>query len=439
MVGLAWKERESPEQNISRYAKGIQMNQPFRDIPYMGVINVVNEAAKLGFYNGNPDWSNLGQGQPEIGDIEGAPTRFDEFAVKPIDHAYGHINGMQELREAIAAHYNRLYRVGKTSKYTADNVSVASGGRLMLSRVFASLGKINLGYQIPDYTAYQEQLEYHEYRFKPVLMVAEMENDFRISPAQLERAINRQGLGAFVASNPCNPTGQVMAGAELKGWVDISRETQCVLVLDEFYSHFIYQPDGAPAGGPVSAAAYVEDVNADPVVLIDGLTKNYRYPGWRLGWTIGPKDVIETIGRAASAIDGGPSNPVQRAAIQVLEEGRADQETAALRQVFSQKRNLMLSELQAMGIKCPIGSNSTFYVWASLEGLPEPFNDANYFFREALKNRVMTVPGPSFDVNPGGRRTKPSPYAQWMRFSFGPSKDNVVAGLGRLREMLQKA
>ena len=82
---------------------------------------------------------------------------------------------------------------------------------------------------------------------------------------------------------------------------------------------------------------------------------------------------------------------------------------------------------------------STFYCWATLRNLPEPFNDAMTFFWRALDRRVMTVPGQFFDVNPGDYRQGPSPYEQWMRFSFGPDMDNMIQGLDRLAEMLAEA
>jgi aspartate/methionine/tyrosine aminotransferase len=208
------------------------------------------------------------------------------------------------------------------------------------------------------------------------------------------------------------------------------------MLLDEFYSHFIYQETSGPGPGPVSGAAYVENVNEDPVLLVDGLTKSFRYPGWRVGWAVGPRSMIEILGRAASAIDGGPSRQLQRAMIEVLEPARADQECDALRAVFSRKRDLMISRLDEMGFVMPRRSDSTFYVWACLEGLPEPINDGESFFREALKRKVITVPGEFFDVNPGGARSGPSPFRQWMRFSFGPEESNMVQGLDRLVEMV---
>jgi aspartate/methionine/tyrosine aminotransferase len=292
-----------------------------------------------------------------------------------------------------------------------------------------------LGYQIPDYTAYEDMIGYHMHRVEPVLVETFAEDGFALSPERFEETV-AQGLDAYILSNPCNPTGQVIQGAHLASFVNTARRHRCTLILDEFYSHFIYTPDGRPGAGPVSAAAHVEDVNVDPVLIIDGLTKSFRYPGWRVGWVVGPRDMIENIGRAASAIDGGPSQPIQRMAQLVLEPDRADQETTALRQVFARKRQIVLDSLCALGVRFPHDCEGTFYVWGSIADLPAPFNDADHFFREALKRRVMTVPGHFFDVNPGQSRSD-TRYRQWLRFSFGPPEDNVRMGLSRLTEMLR--
>lgn len=409
----------------------------FRYVPYMGVIFVVHEASKLGFWNGHPDWCNLGQGQPEVGDIPGAPPRVSEIKFDPADHAYGPVGGTEALRQAIAEHYNRLYRRGKASQYGKENIAVADGGRLVLSRVFAALSSVKLAYKVPDYTAYEDMIGLHLARLSPVMLRAEVDERFSITAARLEREVVSQGIQAFVFSNPCNPTGQVVRDDELRGYVRVARDHDCTLVCDEFYSHFIYADDGTPGDGPVSAAAYVEDVNSDPVILIDGLTKGFRYPGWRVGWAVGPADMIEILNRVASAVDGGPCQPMQQhAALTVLEPARADQETTALRATFVKKRNLMVARLKEMGLVCPCPPQGTFYVWASVENLPPPLNDAEGFFRAALQHKVMTVPGHFFDVNPGGDRKEPSPYASWLRFSFGPPEDNVRMGLDRLQRMI---
>jgi aspartate/methionine/tyrosine aminotransferase len=410
-----------------------------REVPFMGVIWVVHEAVQLGFWNGHPDWCNLGQGQPEVGPMEGAPPRIDTVRLEPADHAYGPLGGTDELRDAIAAHYNRLYRQGR-QPYSRANVAVAQGGRLALTRAAAVLAPGTIGYQLPDYTAYEDMLELHLARITPIALRTREADGFRLRVDAFERAAAEQGLAAFLFSNPCNPTGNVVAGSELADLVGVCRARGVTLLSDEFYSHFHYTRAGQPAAGPVSAAAYIEEVERDPVLIVDGLTKSFRYPGWRIGWAVGPRAMIDSLSRGASGIDGGPSRIAQRAALQALEPARADQETNAVRRVFARKRNLMVERLGRMGIRCQPEPTSTFYCWASLEGLPGELSDSMRFFRAALARKVMTVPGPFFDVNPGKRRHgsahADSPYRQWMRFSFGPSEDNLRTGLDRLEALV---
>ncbi|HIG38531.1 MAG TPA: pyridoxal phosphate-dependent aminotransferase [Candidatus Poseidoniales archaeon] len=404
----------------------------FREVPYMGVIWVVAEAHKRGFWNGNPDWCNLGQGQPEIGEMEGAPERLRSVVIEPEDQAYGPINGTDEMRQAVADHYNRYYRRGKRL-YTAANVGIAQGGRLMLSRVFGAV-QGRMGYQIPDYTAYQDMMDYASSRLDPVLIATSEENNFSIPAVEFVEAA--KGLDSFLVSNPCNPTGHVIQGGELESYCETARNEGCTLIMDEFYSHFIYEGD-QPGCGPVSCAQFVDNPDTDPILVIDGLTKSFRYPGWRMGWVLGPPEIIETLGRVASAIDGGPSRVSQRMALRALESSYADQETGALREVFVKKRNMMVERLTKMGMRCLPGA-ATFYIWACVESLPEPLNDGMGLFWAALDRKVMTVPGEFFDVNPGGERGGESPFRQWVRFSFGPPHDNVDLGLTRLEELFRE-
>lgn len=410
-----------------------------RTVPYMGVIWVVHEAKKLGFANGHPDWCNLGQGQPEVGPIDGAPPRIDTVQIRPEDHAYGPLEGIDELRAAVAAHYNRLFRKDRRSQYGPHNVAIAQGGRLALSRAMAALGAVSVGYQLPDYTAYEDMLDLHMARVLPVPVRTREQDGFALTPAAFAGAVEAHGLGAFVVSNPCNPTGNVIDGDDLAAIVAAARDRRVTLVMDEFYSHFVYTADGRPGDGPVSAARFVDDVERDPVLLVDGLTKSFRYPGWRVGWVVGPSEMVEQIARTASALDGGPSRWAQRAALVALEPERADAETGAMRAEFTRKRNAMVEALEAMGIELACRPRGTFYCWGTLRRLPPPLDDAMTFFRRALERKVLTVPGEFFDVNPGRLRQGPSPYRQWMRFSFGPPMANLRTGLERLHEMVRAA
>ncbi|MBL8764572.1 MAG: pyridoxal phosphate-dependent aminotransferase [Phycisphaerae bacterium] len=410
----------------------------FRQVPFMGVIRVNVEAMKLGYRMGDPSWSNLGQGQPEVGDIEGAPPRFDEFEIDLADHAYGPVEGISELREAVANHYNRLYRQGKASQYSAENVCICPGGRAALTRIGAALSDVRLGYFTPDYTAYEDLLSTFR-RLDPQWIELRPEHAFRIDPAELDQRVERDRLGVLLVSNPCNPTGTVVRGSELAAWVEMSRRRGVTLLMDEFYSHYVYAPmAGQQRPGPVSAAEFVGDVNADPVVVIDGLTKCFRYPGWRVGWVVAPRAVVQALTAAGSFLDGGASRPIQRAAVEVLRPNRADQEVEAVREVFAEKNRLTVERLGALGVRFPAPAIGTFYAWGSVRELPAPLNDGQGFMREAFKHRVLTVPGEYFDVNPSRQRSGPSPLGGYVRFSFGPPKANLIAGLDRLSEMVSR-
>lgn len=410
---------------------------PFRSLPFMGVIRVNNEAmTKHGWKMGDPSWTNLGQGMPEVGDIPGAPPRVDHLKIEVSDHAYGPVEGIPELRQAVADHYNRLFRKGKASQYTMENVAIAGGGRLALSRIGAALDKTRLGYFTPDYTAYEDLMTtFH--RLDPVWIDLPAKDGFKISPAALEARVAKDNIGALLISNPCNPTGVMIEGDELAAWVGMARKRGTVLLMDEFYSHYHFSSVGVAAGGPISTASHVDDVNTDPVVIIDGLTKCYRYPGWRVGWVVAPKQVIHTLTAAGSFLDGGSSRPIQRAAIEVLKPARADQETDAVRREFAIKQRITVTRLQELGITFPGALRGTFYAWGCVENLPAAINHGEGFMREAFKHRVLTVPGEFFDVNPHRERTGRSPLAGFVRFSFGPPRANLEAGLERLAEMVR--
>ena len=410
----------------------------FRDVPRTGVIYVTAEATRLGFDPRDRAWCNLGQGQPETGDLPGAPPRVHLVPVEVDDLEYAPVAGVRELREAIASLYNRLYRRGMPSRYSAENVAVSGGGRAALTRAAASLGHVNLGHFLPDYTAYEELLDIFK-AFTAIPILLEGERGYAFTAEDLRREIAGRGLSALLASNPCNPTGKLVQGDELARWVEVARDLDCTLLLDEFYSHYVYT--GAPGRLPVeSAASYVEDVDEDPVVIFDGLTKNWRYPGWRVTWTVGPRSVVEAVASAGSFLDGGGSRPLQRAAIPLLAEEAVAAETMAIHAVFGEKRAVMLRRLDSMGIRTDRVPDGTFYVWGSVANLPPPLSDGMGFFRAALREKVICVPGEFFDVNPGKRRSRAgSRFRQYVRFSFGPPLEALETALGRLEEMIARA
>lgn len=405
----------------------------FRQVPRTGVIYVMHEAAQHGFQYGSPEWANLGQGSPETGPLEGAPPRIEHLDISPGSHAYGPIEGERALRQKVADLYNFLFRQDKESKYTYENVSIAGGGRLALTRLAAALDTINLGHFIPDYTAYEELLSGFK-SFIPIPILLDAGAGYKINLANLRNEILGHGFNALLLSNPANPTGQLAEGNELKAWVKMARELRCSLILDEFYSHYIYT-GSAQDCKIVSAAAYVEDVNRDPVILVDGLTKNWRYPGWRMSWTLGPKSVIEALASAGSFLDGGANHPFQAQAMQLLEPEWTLQETRAIQSAFRKKRDFMLEKVQSIGLEVESDPEGAFYIWANLRRLKPPLNDGLEFFKAGLEHKVITVPGIFFDVNPGRRRPQ-ARYQHYCRISFGPEMSALERGMAALERMV---
>ena len=407
----------------------------FRTVPKTGVIYVTSEAQKLGFGKENgANWANLGQGMPECGSLPGAAPRIESIIFDDLMQEYAPVAGLWELRDAVANMYNRRFRQGMKSQYSAENVAISSGGRVALTRVAASLGSINLGHFLPDYTAYEELLDIFRL-FTPIPIALESENGYAYSKEELKREIVGRGLAAVLLSNPCNPTGQVIAGEALADWLDVTRLLECTCLFDEFYSHYIWN-NHAPM---ISAAQYVQDVNQDQVVIIDGLTKNWRYAGWRIAWTIGPSSVIEAISSAGSFLDGGASRPLQKATIALLEDDIIDAENKAIQSVFRKKRNFLLDECRSMGMVVQNEPQGTFYVFADLSKLPEPISTGMSFFQAALQEKVICVPGEFFDVNPGKRRrVNSSRFNQHVRLSFGPTETSVRLGCERLKKMIAK-
>ena len=411
----------------------------FREVPRTGVIFVTTEASRRGYSPSSEDWANLGQGMPEAEALAGAPPRITELPVLAGDHEYAPVAGLWELREAIAGYYNELFRRGMGSKYSAENVAVSGGGRSALTRVAASLGHINLGHFLPDYTAYEELLDVFRL-FSPIPILLEGERGYAFSSADLRREILGRGLSAILLSNPSNPTGKMIGGSDLAEWVGVARDLDCSLILDEFYSHYIWRPDLVAQGMVETAARYVEDVDRDPIVILDGLTKNWRYPGWRVTWTVAPKKIIEGVVSAGSFLDGGGSRPLQRKAIELLAPTAATAETKAIHAEFSKKRGKLLNGLRDLGFTVDLPPEGTFYIWASAQHLPSSINDGMSFFRAALERNVITVPGEFFDVNPGKRRGgRASRFRRHLRFSFGPPLQRLELALERFRELIASA
>ncbi|SGY20794.1 BQ5605_C016g08146 [Microbotryum silenes-dioicae] len=390
-----------------------------------------------------------GQGAPEVGDLPGAPPRpqvidMSKMASFPSPrrtshhgadvHEYAPTTGVRELRAAVAHLYNETHRKGKTSQYTADNVAIVPGGRAGLTRVASIIGEVYVSYQVPEYTAYDQMLSSFR-KLVPIPSMLDEEDAYHLNIDKLKKNIKNQGLSVVVASNPRNPTGQVIHSEELEQLVDLGRQGTTI-ILDEFYSMYQYE---LGEGAVVSAAKYVEDVEKDSVIIIDGLTKNWRLPGWRVAWVIGPKALVTALGSVGGYLDGGANHVLQVAAIPLMEPSRVEQDRLALQRHFKAKRDHVLERLERMGLPVKHKPTSTFYIWLDLSCLPAPLDGGLVFFEECLKERVIVTPGIFFDLNPAVRRNlHDSPCHHFVRLSYGPPLEEIDRGLDAIERLLNR-
>jgi aspartate/methionine/tyrosine aminotransferase len=261
------------------------------------------------------------------------------------------------------------------------------------------------------------------------------EDSYHIHPDKISEEIKR-GTSVILTSNPRNPTGKMVSADELAEIQNICRD-RATLIMDEFYCGYNYTTDCD--GRVISAAANVVDVDEDDVLIIDGLTKRFRLPGWRVAWIIGPKEFIKAIGSCGSYLDGGTNVPFQEAAVSMLEPARVRNEMRALQRHFRDKRDYVLMRLREMGFDVEFEPDSTFYLWLNLEKLPKEINDGLNFFQACLQEKVIVVPGIFFDLNPSRRRDLfDSPCHHFVRVSYGPRMDVLKKGLDGFERILKK-
>jgi aspartate aminotransferase len=248
---------------------------------------------------------------------------------------------------------------------------------------------------------------------------------WKLTPDDLRRHLTPRSR-LLVLCTPNNPTGAVYSDAELAALADALAETDVAVLVDEIYARISY----VPVGRWLRAAPHM----ADRSLIVDGVSKAYAMTGWRLGWLVGPQDLIETASAVQSHLTSHPSSITQRAAIFAL-QNNASVESAVDEMVgiFRQRRDAIVAGLSAVdGLLCsePEGA---FYVFPDVRGLygrplgpkGRVVNSANelcaYLLEEAL---VVTVPGEAFGM-PG-----------FVRFSYALGMDELREGVERLHTAL---
>ncbi|CAI5755889.1 unnamed protein product [Candida verbasci] len=403
-----------------------------------GVLWATERAGEYGYNQESVgEWANLGQGSPEHGDtIPGSFPRPKSIPISDDSKGYAPTAGITELRTTVANLYNELYRKEKQSKYTYKNVCIVPGGRSGLTRIASIISDCYLSFFLPDYTAYAEMLSLFK-NFAPIPVPLKEADNYEIHLKMIKEELQR-GVSALLTSNPRNPTGHCMKPDQLKVLHDMCRE-KCLLIMDEFYSHYYY--DDGCTGSSISSAEFVEDVNRDPVLILNGLTKAFRCPGFRVCWIIGPEDYINALSSSGSYLDGGTNAPFQYAAIDFLKPEKVLSEMKALQVHFKMKRDYIISRLTKMGFHFNEKNtpNSTFYLWLNLSHLPGKLSNCLGFFHECLHEKVIVVPGFFFLINPQNlSHLEEVIWYNYVRISYGPEVDHLVKGMDGIERILSR-
>lgn len=403
----------------------------FKKYEKSGVVYTTERAMRLGFYYGNKDWINLGQGAAEAGEIDGAMPRVNNIDISAKQHGYAPVGGLKELRENIASMYNDLFRKNQKSKYAYKNVNIAGGGRMVISRIIAAMRNINVGYFVPDYTSYEGILSGFN-NINPIPIFLSRRNGFQFNYEKLKNEIRQKNIKALLLSNPSNPTGAVIQGDDLKKLVELAKKEKFYLIIDEFYFNFIYSKKFKL----ISSAEFIDDIENSRVIIICGLSKAWRYSGWRVCWAIGPQKIMEAASRVGSFLDGGASHPLQKAAVKLVSAKNISKESRAIQKLFKKKRDYTVKRFKKMGFIFSSKPDGAFYCWLNVKNLPRQINSGMKFFEQMLKEKVIVVPGKFFDINPHKKR-KQENFTNYIRCGYGPKIEILKTGLDRIEKAVK--
>jgi aspartate/methionine/tyrosine aminotransferase len=334
------------------------------------------------------------------------------------NHRYTPSPGLPELREAIVA------KTKRDSHYeiTADQILVTNGGKQAVYQAFATI--IDPGDEVllpsPFWTTYPEAIKLAG--GKSVEVFADESQNYLVTVEQLEAARTPK-TKALLFCSPSNPTGSVYSAEQAKAIGEWALKNNIWIISDEIYEHLLY--DGATAPSlPVLVPGL-----ADTCIIINGVAKTYAMTGWRVGWMIGPKDVIKAATNLQSHLTSNVSNVSQRAAIAAV-SGNLDA-VHKMGEAFNRRRALIVGLLNEIpGFVCPTPQGA-FYVYPSVKGAlgktirGKVANTSAELATIILEEvEVAAVPGEAFG---------PSGY---LRFSYATSDEDIVEGIGRIKKLL---
>jgi len=363
----------------------------------------------------------FGAGEPDFPTPDYIVNAAIDAAKVPANHRYTPTPGLPELREAI------VKKTKRDSNYeiTADQVLVTNGGKQAVYQSFASI--LDPGDEVllpsPYWTTYPECIKLAG--GVSVEVFADETQNYLVSVEQLEKALTPK-TKVLLFCSPSNPTGSVYSADQVKAIGQWAYNKGLWVITDEIYEHLLY--DGATAP---SICVLVPEL-ADRTIILNGVAKTYAMTGWRVGWMIGPKDVIKAATNLQSHLSSNVSNVSQRAAIAALSGDLSA--VHKMGEAFDRRRKLIVKLLNEIpGVSCPTPTGA-FYVYPSVKGVlgkeikgKRPKTSAELATLILEEVEVAAVPGEAFG---------PSGY---LRFSYALGDEDIVEGIGRVNKLLSEA
>ena len=344
------------------------------------------------------DVIGLGAGEPDFD----TPANIREAAKRAIDNGktrYTAVDGIPELKTAICDKF--LRENGLT--YTPAQISVGTGGKQILYN--ALMATCNKGDEViipaPYWVSYPDMVELAG--GTPVPVVATIDTDFKLTPAQLEAAITPKTKW-FIFNSPSNPTGAGYTAGELRALCDVLlRHPHVWIMSDDMYEHLVFDDF------VFTTPAQIEPKLYDRTLTCNGVSKSYAMTGWRIGYAGGPAHLIKAMGTIQSQSTSNPSSVSQYAALEAL-TGPQDF-LAPNRAMFQKRRDLVVSMLNAaQGITCPTPEGA-FYVYPDISGCigkstpggKKIANDEDFATYLLEDTGVAVVFGAAFGLSPNFR------------------------------------
>ena len=359
---------------------------------------------------------NLSVGEPDFN----TPAHIKEAAKEAIDNnfsRYSPVPGYPELRNAIVAKLKNENGLD----YTAAQISCANGAKQSVCNAIMVL--VDKGDEVivpaPYWVSYPEMVKMAD--GTPVIIPAGIEQDFKITPAQLEAAITPK-TKALILCSPSNPTGSVYSKEELAALAEVlAKHPQVIIIADEIYEHINYV-------GKHESIAQFENVR-EQVVIVNGVSKAYAMTGWRIGFVAGPEWIIKAINKLQGQYTSGPCSVSQKAAEAAYTGTQAPVED--MRQAFERRRDLIVKlakEIPGLEVNQPQGAFylfpkcDSFYGKSAGDHVINHADDLAMYLLEV--GHVACVGGTSFGA------------PECIRMSYATSDENIVEAMRRIKEAL---